>query len=438
MKERSYSLEELDSFFNIVVDRLNKTLAAGRTEEETTAWPFKAWVDIPNNRVVVEIDKAFSLAIAKAAVIDYVPQNSINYVSVSREIEVDASCNLRQNCDDAPLRGGIKILTLKDDSSCSSGFVMERNENLELLTAGHCDQSNIWYQSYAAIGTSLAIGTTQWSKDAGNVDAQLISIRPERAASNVVYRQIDHETRIEKKISDPNEDLIGNRLCSLGAVGGEKCGELTSLKASFNGRKGFGEFKVTSDACRGDSGGPVVNASTNRAYGIVSYVGLRSLKDTCGPVVGFTWLSNIEKASGAKILLTRPAVPLSPSPTISPTSVKPPINGAVIVPGPFFSGKISSPNGLSLEMQSDGNFVLRKPGNIPIWSSKTAGNPGAVVNIQSDGNVVVRGPGNVPLWSTKTAGNPGATFEFQYDGNLVVYAQGHIPKWSSDSSRFFP
>src|SRR5687768_3805706 len=77
-------------------------------------------------------------------------------------------------------------------------------------------------------------------------------------------------------------------------------------------------------------------------------------------------------------------------------------------------------------MQSDGNLVLRAPGNVPTWASNTAGRTGANLHMQSDGNLVARAPGNVPVWASGTNGNPGTVLQVQDDGNAVLYNTGHV------------
>jgi hypothetical protein len=99
---------------------------------------------------------------------------------------------------------------------------------------------------------------------------------------------------------------------------------------------------------------------------------------------------------------------------------------------------ISSPSGrFVLQMQCDGNLVLRYPGNLPHWASDTAGGPGSVLQMQNDGNAVVYSAGHVARWATGTAGHPGARLALQDDGNLVVVAKGNIPIWASEPTLDF-
>lgn len=88
--------------------------------------------------------------------------------------------------------------------------------------------------------------------------------------------------------------------------------------------------------------------------------------------------------------------------------------------------QVASPDGkFVLQMQSDGNLVIRAPGNIPIGDTRTAGHDGTIAVMQADGNFVLRAPGNIPVWASGTDGHPGAVLQVQDDGGVVLYAPGH-------------
>jgi hypothetical protein len=88
--------------------------------------------------------------------------------------------------------------------------------------------------------------------------------------------------------------------------------------------------------------------------------------------------------------------------------------------------QIASPDGkFVLQMQSDGNLVLRAPGNIPLGDTRTAGHDGTIAVMQADGNFVLRAPGNIPIWASGTDGHPGTVLQVQDDGGVVLYAPGH-------------
>ena len=88
--------------------------------------------------------------------------------------------------------------------------------------------------------------------------------------------------------------------------------------------------------------------------------------------------------------------------------------------------QIASPDGrFVLQMQSDGNLVIRAPGNAPFGDTHTAGHDGAIAVMQADGNFVLRAPGNIPVWASGTDGHPGTVLQVQDDGGVVLYAPGH-------------
>jgi peptidoglycan hydrolase-like protein with peptidoglycan-binding domain len=88
--------------------------------------------------------------------------------------------------------------------------------------------------------------------------------------------------------------------------------------------------------------------------------------------------------------------------------------------------QIASPDGqFVLQMQGDGNLVLRAPGNIPLGDTHTAGHDGTIALMQTDGNFVLTAPGNIPVWASGTDGHPGTVLQVQDDGDVVLYAPGH-------------
>jgi hypothetical protein len=108
-----------------------------------------------------------------------------------------------------------------------------------------------------------------------------------------------------------------------------------------------------------------------------------------------------------------------------------------INPGDFLDSgqQLVSQNGrYVLQMQTDGNVVVRMTGNIPIWATGTDGNPGAILKMQNDGNLVVIAPGNHPVWASKTNGHQSCVLFMQDDGNAVVVAQGNNPVFASNSA----
>lgn len=147
--------------------------------------------------------------------------------------------------------------------------------------------------------------------------------------------------------------------------------------------------------------------------------------------------------------------------------------------------------GVTLNMQSDGNLVLRNSSNAAVWNAGTVGHPGAYLLLKSDGNLVVNDSGNTELWTSDTThylsllayvnrtlrdsklypdqllstttrnykltlqgdgnlvlrsasnkavwssgtfGYPGATLKVQGDGNMVIRNESGAAVWSTKTS----
>ena len=117
-----------------------------------------------------------------------------------------------------------------------------------------------------------------------------------------------------------------------------------------------------------------------------------------------------------KVVLDNPgAAPAAPTP------------GQLNPGGQITSGtQIASPDGeFVLQMQTDGNLVLRASGNVPLGDTHSEGHDDAIAVMQTDGNFVIRAPGNVPVWSSGTAGHTGTVLQVQDDGGVVLYGPGH-------------
>lgn len=59
------------------------------------------------------------------------------------------------------------------------------------------------------------------------------------------------------------------------------------------------------------------------------------------------------------------------------------------------------------DFQPDGNLVVYWKNAVntnkhPVWSSNTSGNPGATIDVQNDGNVVIKRANGQVIWQTNT------------------------------------
>lgn len=307
IKATTYSFDELDDGLERLAATLNAELAPGRTGDEPEPWPYEAMIDVPGNQLKVVIDTATPDADAQDAIASArLPTAMVASSRARLTPQSDYSCNDRNTCND-PVRGGVRLTPLgQSDYTCTAGFTMVQFGLPALLTAAHCG-GVMWKQG------NTTIGPTQWIQRSGTVDAQIIAVNTQHPLTNVIYRVGDHATRITDKITDSKVSILNNRVCSTGGTNGEQCGEYIAPRATYNGLTGLGlaEFQ----ACHGDSGGPVIGEYTNRAYGIVQG-GSRNCDQG---LTYFTWVREIEKASGARLLLT---------PTV----------GAWMTPGTCFGG----------------------------------------------------------------------------------------------------
>lgn len=83
----------------------------------------------------------------------------------------------------------------------------------------------------------------------------------------------------------------------------------------------------------------------------------------------------------------------------------------------------SSNKRFKLLLQGDGNLVLMKDDNVPIWASGTVGKPVVELYMQADGNLVLYDQNRKAYWSTSTVDKPGSNLILQDDGNLVLYQE---------------
>jgi hypothetical protein len=83
-----------------------------------------------------------------------------------------------------------------------------------------------------------------------------------------------------------------------------------------------------------------------------------------------------------------------------------------------------------MQLQTDGNIVVRIVDYVALWSSATHGTSPSGLAMQEDGNLVLYATDDHALWHAGTHGHPGAFTVLQDDGNLVVY-QGSQPLWNT-------
>ena len=98
------------------------------------------------------------------------------------------------------------------------------------------------------------------------------------------------------------------------------------------------------------------------------------------------------------------------------------------------NNKLISDNGrYTLVLNDDGNLVVYKGHNKPLWVSNTAGKDAKYAKMQPDGNFVIYTYKNKVLWHTNTHGNKGAYLVMQNDGNVVIYSKSGKAIWNSST-----
>lgn len=109
-------------------------------------------------------------------------------------------------------------------------------------------------------------------------------------------------------------------------------------------------------------------------------------------------------------------------------------------PATFLMGtNLISTNGFwKLNLQEDGNLVLKDANEIPIWASGSNGKGTSpyLLKIQEDGNLVIYDSKNSAIWTSDTNGKGTGPFNFslQGDGNLVLYDSSGKPIFTSNTN----
>lgn len=109
--------------------------------------------------------------------------------------------------------------------------------------------------------------------------------------------------------------------------------------------------------------------------------------------------------------------------------------GAMLSTRDFTLGnKLTASNGLGfVELQTDGNLVLRRKDGTVLWNTETQGKGIVQAVMQTDGNLVLQDVNGSPVWATATQGNPQSRLVIQDDGNLVLY-RAVTPTWATNSA----
>ncbi len=97
---------------------------------------------------------------------------------------------------------------------------------------------------------------------------------------------------------------------------------------------------------------------------------------------------------------------------------------------------LRSENGVyTLKFQEDGNLVLYRNGNNPIWASQTQRKSSKKLRFQDDSNFVIYDANDNAVWSSNTNNKNGSYITLQNDGNLVIYTFNNQPIWATNTGR---
>lgn len=214
-----------------------------------------------------------------------------------------------------PLRGGVDLQRSDLTPWCTTGFTFTRAGARFTSSADHCNPSQPWKHA------DQVIGDVAWNQTSPPVDAMMIRVNDNGLwkAANMVWRPGNPDFRITSQISSPNNSLQGITICHVGrglpayGFGAEFCGPLTSIDGqnapSWKNPTWDGLGVAAYRQCGGDSGGPVFNGATGRAYGLVrGRTNANGANCSVGGQGGveamFSWVSQIEAASGYDVVLT--------------------------------------------------------------------------------------------------------------------------------------
>jgi peptidoglycan/xylan/chitin deacetylase (PgdA/CDA1 family) len=87
-------------------------------------------------------------------------------------------------------------------------------------------------------------------------------------------------------------------------------------------------------------------------------------------------------------------------------------------------------------MQRDGNVVLYGPYGA-LWASRTF-IAGTFLTLQRDGNLVAYTPDGRAVWNSRTPGSGAVRLVMQSDGNAVLYRATGVPVWATGTVRAVP
>ena len=244
-----YSYNELEEVYNSITTKLD--------EEVYLGW-YGYYIDVMNNRVVVELENLDKINDFKKNIIN---SEIIHFVEGKKPLAT-ATYNIG-----SPLKDSL------GNNFCSMGFRAKYNGNAGIVTAGHCVVAN----------QVLPFGNVQVRKFSGSVDAAFI--KSSHTLTNNLNYQTYPNTTITTNTTMPYL-VAGSLLGKVGYKSGAVTGSLISLSytTTYNYKNSSGNtssVRLTDlgyadlDNRQGDSGGGVFTYSTS-SNSSASLVGITS------------------------------------------------------------------------------------------------------------------------------------------------------------------
>jgi streptogrisin C len=292
---------------------------------------------------------------------------------------------------------------------CSSGFNGTRLGQRGFLTAGHCfpaDEPNrlIGSAAHGNQGATLQFSsyTTVNVTDAQRQDGAWIAINNGNAQwTNPPMVNNYGNSAISTAVTGQIEVPQGGIVCKLGVVTQAQCGQIRSLwyNTTYEGGAVLRDLKAASYcSAQGDSGGAVIS-QTGEAQGVHSGAAAAVANGEFGGV-----RHNCHVATSSRLSFYQSLQALFNRWQIQLNTVD---SCGRLNPGYFRLPwqRITSCNGqYFMELQGDGNLVVRRADGQLLWQSGLTGGSFPRLTMQIDGNLVVTaGMPAVPIWRSEHA-----------------------------------
>ncbi|WP_328873357.1 FG-GAP-like repeat-containing protein [Streptomyces sp. NBC_00287] len=298
--------------------------------------------------------------------------------------------------------------------SCSAALV----DPEWLVTAASCFADDPQSGTAPAAGkpklkTVATIGRTTLSGTGGHV-AEVTQIVPRAGRDLVFARLASPATAVTPVKLAATAPAAGDALTVLGYgrtktewVPGKLHQANYTLDAVADGTLAMTGKSADDSVCKGDTGGPVLRATSGGSYELVA-VNSRSWQGGCH--------GTTETRTGA---------------IAARTDGKP--GGASLTAGQTLaSGDSLLSKSAKVTMGTDGNLTVASNAGKTLWSSGTSGNAGATATLSAAGNLSVKSAAGASLWESKTSAANG-TLLLQDRGNLVVRTASGDTIWSSNT-----